>query len=628
MCALRTRLLRNAVHTTRSPWHGGCTRDVVSLELTMRPVLLSIVLAACTASASSSLPAGQLATPLVLDDSPFVRGETQDVLVSGANAGDTVALIGTRSEEDGTVCISAPAVCFDLPGPRSQLLYLGDAVADGDGEARISISVPANADGPFHLQAVADAYGTPYLSDALEAAFVDNDDMDGDGYAAEDDCDDDDPDVHPDQPELCDGIDNNCDEIVDGTDAWFDDAFAYRLPLTITGAATYATESPPVSVDVDFAAALAALGDDSGFDADSIRVVRQDCDAGMPEMPAELVDSLQAIFDKADMTATTGDDAGALVFLADSDGDYASADIVNAATDVAYAVYFNSMDTTDGSASSHASELSTSLDGTTMTLSNGLVEATFDGTRGGMADHIATVGGITVADQASTNLGQGVYMSESGGGDGAWLSASADEDATLSVVHDGDIVSVVRAEGAFANDWGGFAYSYTYVLFEGRPEIYAKATIELDQDSVIRQGTFWGAGVRLWFANNSDIAGSDGEGAGGVPDYNWVRGAYDTDADPYGIGIGYRQSVALRSHPIYDETGSSNAGRYLGLAGQDLTDTFVSGDNEYAGVAGDRLIDHSMVAIYPHEGAFSTVSSDFYGILEGVEVAVGDAEAR
>jgi hypothetical protein len=50
-------------------------------------------------------------------------------------------------------------------------------------------------------------------------------DDDGDGYPpAGGDCDDDDPAIHPGQPEVADGVDQDCDDLIDeGTDAFDDD---------------------------------------------------------------------------------------------------------------------------------------------------------------------------------------------------------------------------------------------------------------------------------------------------------------------------------------------------------------------------------------------------------------------
>ena len=44
-------------------------------------------------------------------------------------------------------------------------------------------------------------------------------DYDGDGFTADVDCNDNDPTIHPEAAEICDGVDNNCDNSIDGEDA-------------------------------------------------------------------------------------------------------------------------------------------------------------------------------------------------------------------------------------------------------------------------------------------------------------------------------------------------------------------------------------------------------------------------
>ena len=48
-------------------------------------------------------------------------------------------------------------------------------------------------------------------------------DIDGDGFSAEDDCDDYNAAIHPNANEICDGIDNNCNEQIDTEDSTLTD---------------------------------------------------------------------------------------------------------------------------------------------------------------------------------------------------------------------------------------------------------------------------------------------------------------------------------------------------------------------------------------------------------------------
>lgn len=77
-------------------------------------------------------------------------------------------------------------------------------------------------------------------------------DRDGDGVAAGDDCDDDNPDVFPGADERCNGFDDNCDGLVDEDGAvdaqgWYYDADGDGYGTL--AAITYACEQPPAHTD-------------------------------------------------------------------------------------------------------------------------------------------------------------------------------------------------------------------------------------------------------------------------------------------------------------------------------------------------------------------------------------------
>jgi hypothetical protein len=59
----------------------------------------------------------------------------------------------------------------------------------------------------------------PKDSDSTDTGTAPLTDEDGDGFTSDVDCDDTLADVNPDAPEICDGVDNDCDGQIDGASA-------------------------------------------------------------------------------------------------------------------------------------------------------------------------------------------------------------------------------------------------------------------------------------------------------------------------------------------------------------------------------------------------------------------------
>ncbi len=115
-------------------------------------------------------------------------------------------------------------------------------------------------------------------------------DDDGDGFSAEVDCDDAHATVNPDATEVCDGVDNDCDTVVDNDDAtdaptWYADADGdeYGDP----DAPTLACEAPADTVadatDCDDAEAAAFPGNPDVCDS-----VDNDCNGAVDDDPVDL----------------------------------------------------------------------------------------------------------------------------------------------------------------------------------------------------------------------------------------------------------------------------------------------------------------------------------------------------
>jgi hypothetical protein len=637
-------------------------------------------------AAASELPPPPAPT-LALENKGIVLGVTNRLRVTGIDPGDTVYLLRSIGTGNGPTCFASPAICVNLPGPARTIRTISTAVADASGTVFLNVPAPPTAPGQvYKVQAVADPNGAYEVSNVVTVRWLaqnldtdgdglvnleevtnntnpenrdtdnggasdgaevlagtnpldgtdDPEDNDNDGYFTPTDCNDANPNVRPGAQEVCDGSDNDCNGVSDGADAWWDPAWPYRIPVVVDAPA-WNTTGAPVAVDIDFRAALDGLADGAALDLNSIRVVRQDCSLGNPELPSEFIDGVANIFDKAPLADPTGDEHGAVAFEVDRDGDYTTDEIFTAGGQATFAIYFGSTAASPAApAPAYTSGLVASSDGAVSELSNDLTFSTYRKVDaalqpvGGMADWIGPQGGPNVGKMSGTGLGQALYVNNPGGGpSGLWLSARGDGNASLSLVHAGPVFAAVRSAGTRATSatypvQAGFDYEYTYYMFAGRPEIYTKVYYEINKNgtNVGPQGAAWTAAVRPFVVDNlASVGGTGSEGSREVPDFGWVRGTYATgSAAPFGLAAGYRNSVLQRGSPIFQADG-----RWVGLSGQDAEFAPTTVERQFN--AGDVIVDHSIIAVYPHTGLFGSVSVDFYGIIEGVSPTVLAAEA-
>ncbi len=182
----------------------------------------------------------------------------------GENAEDSVVVSAVPND--------APLVAFTAPATTDIVLVRtlddyrmtliasddrdtpGDLTVEWSGTLADAFTLPTqfNSDGTMgvtlsELDAAAytagitvrDRFGSEGYAEAFITVVVDND---NDGILAEDDCDDDNPDTFPGAEDLCDGVDNDCDGIIDNdAPSWFADT---DIDSFGAGEAVVACEAP------------------------------------------------------------------------------------------------------------------------------------------------------------------------------------------------------------------------------------------------------------------------------------------------------------------------------------------------------------------------------------------------
>jgi len=122
-------------------------------------------------------------------------------------------------------------VTVDFSVPATAKLFVNDVLDQTDNF--LETSVTSQTDTTLEIEVTGLEVGTHtlhiYATDdetnrhhayttiefTITTPTIESEDSDGDGYTDNVDCDDTNPDIHPDAEELCDSIDNNCDGTVD-----------------------------------------------------------------------------------------------------------------------------------------------------------------------------------------------------------------------------------------------------------------------------------------------------------------------------------------------------------------------------------------------------------------------------
>jgi hypothetical protein len=419
------------------------------------------------------------------------------------------------------------------------------------------------------------------------------------GYVADDtDCDDEDAAISPAGLEVCDTADNDCDGRIDEAGAWWDTAWSYRIPVTIKAPKTDVA-GPPIAIEVDFRAALDALGDSAAFDPGSMRVVLQDCATGQPELPSQFLDRWVGLFDKEPYADPAGDEAGTVVFLYDTDGDYSSLETLPADATVQAALYFG-----PGIA---APTYPTDLTATPGKLANALTAASFDATHGGVLSGITYKGSPSMMSQAESCCGNSLYTQN-------WVIDPQDAPGTITVLEQGPVFAALEASGTRADSYGGYDYSYTYWMFTGRPELWSKVEQVTSKATTDYHSGDFTNGIRPWESVQTNISGS----SGATFTVDNAKLYLDVSNGTWGVSWGYAQP------PLY-LIALSNYNPYFIAVGNDIAPA--TGKTPYTLDAGTTYMDNIVQIVLPHAGGFSTVDKTLQGLMQGTHAAAGAPEA-
>ncbi|MBT3219450.1 MAG: hypothetical protein HN348_10195, partial [Proteobacteria bacterium] len=421
------------------------------------------------------------------------------------------------------------------------------------------------------------------------------------------DCRDDLGDVYPGQPELCGDGENNCDGTIDPVDSWWDGDWSYRIPVTVT-APTDDLASAPIAVEVDFGAALAAVGEQEAFDPDSVRVAIHDCGGlGTIELPSQYLDGWANLFDGGDSADPTDDDYGTVVFLYDEDGDISTTETFTGGSTFEVGIYF-----TNSAAVAPNYTAQSDLVTSATTLATTATTATFDNTKGGLLSALTYDTSPTLLSQTVVADGNGVRTG------GNWIgpqSADAAGSDSLTLITDGPLFAAIEAAGDRAHNTNAEAYdyAYTYWMFARRDEVYVKPHMESTTAINLSETTDATEGIRPFQVDQDGLTGGGTATRTTDGSFAWA----DTSDSGFGFAWGYFAEPTYIIDVYNEDDGLYSEGNdYLDTGGGQAT--IIPQDTVF--------VDSPLMVILPHADAYVDVETTFQALLEGTSAVAGAAE--
>lgn len=256
--------------------------------------------------------------PVDADGDGFAEAEDCDDLDPAIHPDASEVCDGVDNDCDGAV-----DDLDDSLDPETQTTWYADADGDGWGNETYSQTTCTAPDGHVAGDAAGfdcddddpDTYPTAPETDCSDPHDYNCDgsvgyrDMDGDGFAACEDCNDMDAAIHPGAAEICDYVDNNCDASVDDEDDGLDPATRSTFYVDADGDG-FGDEALPVERCFEDEGAVSG---DAGFDCD-------DDDETINPDAIEVCDELDNDCD-GNVDDDDDDRVASTIFYIDHDGD-------------------------------------------------------------------------------------------------------------------------------------------------------------------------------------------------------------------------------------------------------------------------------------------------------------------